>query len=587
MTSSRVRWIVLGLLVPIHGLLLGWLACCYSPTSDEVAHLAAGVRLWRQGEFDLYAVNPPLVKAVASWPVVLAPPWEDWRHLDSRPGARPEWLVGMDLLKANTPRFRWDFVMARWMCLPFSILGLLYCFRWSEELFGPAGGLLSASLWCFSPNILGNAALITPDVPATALGVAACFHFRRWWQTGRWRDALLAGVVLGLAELTKMTWLLLYGVLPVLWGILEWQRKEPSSTGRRAGQLGFLLFISLDVLNAGYLFDRSLQPLKEFEFTSELLSGHRQPAGTGNRFKDSWLGALPVPVPAAYLVGFDLQRRDFESGALISYLRGELRQGGWWYYYLYGLLIKVPLGTGLILLCCIRSKSAPGANRSLRNESIPPDSPASKERCPQHSTSEWLLLLVPSLCLFVFVSSQTGFSRYVRYVLPVLPFLWVTLGAAWGNGSTGWRRGMAGLGLLMSLGASLAAYPHSLSFFNLLAGGPSRGHWHLLDSNVDWGQDLYFLHDWIRQHPQATPLTLACAGVMDPQLLGIPGRPLSDSSIGRDGAPVPGWYAVSVNHLHGYDQAPPLCTWFLEKTPVARAGNSIFIYHVPEEEETR
>src|SRR5690606_27514616 len=136
-------------------LLLGWQSCTMSPTSDEVAHLPAGVRIWTTGQIDTYLVNPPLVKAWAAIPVALREPVENWSRCNDTPGSRPEWLIGIDFLSANKTQFPWDFVISRWMCLPFVLLGLIYCWRWGDALFGPRAGLFAAALWCFSPDILG------------------------------------------------------------------------------------------------------------------------------------------------------------------------------------------------------------------------------------------------------------------------------------------------------------------------------------------------------------------------------------------------------------------------------------------------
>ena len=99
----------------------------------------------------------------------------------------------------------------------FSVLGGLVVFLWSGRLFGRWGGLLSLSLWVFCPNVLAHSRLITTDSGATALGVAATFVFWIYLQKESWRWAAAAGLVLGLAQLTKFTMLLLYGVLPFLW----------------------------------------------------------------------------------------------------------------------------------------------------------------------------------------------------------------------------------------------------------------------------------------------------------------------------------------------------------------------------------
>ena len=60
-----------------------------------------------------------------------------------------------------------------------------------------------------------------------------------------------------------------------------------------------------------------------------------------------------------------------------------------------------------------------------------------------------------------------------------------------------------------------------MSYFNEPAGGPENGHNHLVDSNIDWGQDLLELRDWYRQHPEARPFGLAYYHFLDPRLFGI------------------------------------------------------------------
>lgn len=131
--------------------------------------------------------------------------------------------------------------------------------------------------------------------------------------------------------------------------------------------------------------------------------------------------------------------------------------------------------------------------------------------------------------------------------------------------------------------------PHSLSYFNELAGGPIGGHKHLLDANIDWGQDLGQLKDWAESHPEARPLYLSYFGLVDPRILRLDAELLADVSVARSLATRsetlrPGWYAISVNHLHGYrhfGDADPDLGRFLRLRPVGRAGYSIYIYHVP------
>jgi hypothetical protein len=134
------------------------------------------------------------------------------------------------------------------------------------------------------------------------------------------------------------------------------------------------------------------------------------------------------------------------------------------------------------------------------------------------------------------------------------------------------------LALVASAASSLAVFPHSQSYFNELAGGPLNGPAHLLDANVDWGQDLLYLRRWYDAHPAARPFYLAWFGFIEPSLAGIDSQPLRDAPEGRG---LRGWCAVSVNELYGYDHFGPRSDsydWLRRRTPAGHAGYSVRIY---------
>jgi hypothetical protein len=570
--KRRITGACASVLLLAHAGLVAWGATRHSPNIDEVAHLPAGITYWYFGRFDFYRANPPLVRLLAALPVVLARPNTDWKNFNTHPGG--EWTVGGDFIAANGEQSFWYFAMARWACIPLSLVGGYVCFRWSTELYGGWAGLLSLALWCFCPNVLACAQMITPDAGAAALGAAAGYLFWRWLGQPSWRRAVVAGGALGLAELTKTTWVILFLLWPVLWAVYRWpdRRRLPGRDwAGQAGQLGVLLVFGLYTVNLGYAFEGSFQRLGEFRFDSKALGGvERDPTSPGlevqgNRFAGTWLGALPVPVPRNYLLGIDVLKHAFEEQKP-SYLRGEWRRGGWWYYYLYALAIKVPLGTGLLLLLAAAFKLCrAGPPVRLRDE---------------------LVLLAPAVLILVFVSSQTGFNHHLRYVLPALPFAFIWAGQAAQARVRGWAVPAVVAGALAwSVASSLWVYPHSLSYFNELVGGPANGHAHLVDSNIDWGQDLFYLKRWLDQHPEARPLGLAYFGNVPPSLAGIeservPDWPASrgneaDAEGGRGQGPRPGWFAVSVHRLRGEGYG-----YFLGFRPVAMAGYSIYVYHL-------
>jgi hypothetical protein len=149
--------------------------------------------------------------------------------------------------------------------------------------------------------------------------------------------------------------------------------------------------------------------------------------------------------------------------------------------------------------------------------------------------------------------------------------------------------------VVWSVTSSLWIYPHSLSYFNELVGGPRRGYFHLDYSNIDWGQDLLYLKRWLEDHPEAKPLGLAYSveRFVNPQIVGIDctSPPAGPEYEGRDVpktpeklGPQPGWYAVSVNRLiDGQRQY----AYFQHFEPTARVGYSILVYHITPAEANR
>ena len=135
---------------------------------------------------------------------------------------------------------------------------------------------MAAALWCFSPYILGHAAVIAPDAHAAAMGVAALYAYWLWLRQPHWRRVIAAGVVLGLAELTKFTLLVIYPLLPIMWLVC---RLVPTKGIRSVawlheiGMVCLLIVISVVVINLGYTFEGSFQQLDRFQFHASMLTG--------------------------------------------------------------------------------------------------------------------------------------------------------------------------------------------------------------------------------------------------------------------------------------------------------------------------
>ncbi|HEX6984190.1 MAG TPA: hypothetical protein VF170_02385, partial [Planctomycetaceae bacterium] len=248
--------------------------------------------------------------------------------------------------------------------------------------------------------------------------------------------------------------------------------------------------------------------------------------------------------------GIDLQKLDFDEGRW-SYKAGEWRFGGWHDFYLYAALVKLPLGTlALVALACVAA--------------------------PQGHGVRWLAVAAPGLAVLLLVSSETGFTRFFRYALPALPFAFVWAGRSVALATNLPGKLLVGGCLAATAVSSLAVWPHSLSYFNEAAGGPAGGWKHLLDANLDWGQDLPALAEWQKRHPEARPLYLATYDQLAPEVYGLE----------YERAPsrrAPGWYAVGLTKLHEPDSP---VAWLKGRRPVARIGYSILVFRVAEEGRT-
>lgn len=597
--SRRVRLVALGLL-SLQAALIGFGLSRNAVTFDEVCHLPAGISYWHSGQFWCYHHNPPLIRLIAALPAVLSGVPVDYQNHWYTPGSR---VADEDLAKrfmrANQADYLGVFIRCRIAVVAITVFGGYIVFRWSSGLFGGAGGLISLALWVFCPNVLAHGGLVTTDLGATALGFGATYLFWYYLRKPSLGRAITAGVALGLTEASKYSFV----VLPFIWAGLAtlnlamrpaWLRGDAARALLHASALGLVAVL---VINNIYLAEGTGKALGSFDFRSKLLtkeiaSGPTGIVGRENRFRGTFLAGWPVPLPEHYVLGFDDQTYDVDTMKFAKYLRGEVRNGqdGWWYYYLYCLLVKTPLGTlllgGLSVIAARR--------RSCRSDLV----------------SE-ATLAFPPLTILVLVSSQTGLNSHLRYVLPVFPFAFTWAGRL-GHlvTSEGWAtRATIGGGLLATATSVVLVHPNYLAYFNEAAGGPDAGIAHLADSNLDWGQGLVALHDWVDDRARGRPLMLAYFGRMAPELLNMqyelpPFGPASNSNPPpmEDGAarrvgPAPGLQAISANYLvgcftlpapngdWGLTQIPPNCYDYYKKfTPVAIAAHSIYIYDLKPDE---
>jgi hypothetical protein len=409
------------------------------------------------------------------------------------------------------------------------LLGIhMLVFRFAHELYGPAGALLALFLSVFDPNLLAHGRLVTNDVPLAFMVLLACFTLRAWVLRGGNLRLAAAALAFGAAQATKYTsaWLVPLFLLVALLRV----RGRPTREDLRRFAGASLAFVAatLVVLNAAFLLDRTFTPLAAYPFRS----GAFQALGA------SLLGSVPLPLPYPYVEGLDWVLAKERDGVGYIWLLGELRGGkGFAGYFFWVWLLKVPLGAQVLAATALVAFLRSSKRRFLDDE---------------------LFVLVPAVYFLLYFGLLSQAQWGVRFLLPVFPLAWVFCGsllADWPTSGTVARR--ATLVTAATVAVSVASWhPHHLSYFNEIVWRRSEAWRYLADSNLDWGQNQWYLDRWLEQHPGAR---------VEPR------------------APKAGTIVVGVNKLVGVFN-PPRYRWLRENfEPVETVAYTWLVYEVPPE----
>ena len=511
-------------------LLVIFFSVCYfsqnekSVTVDEFSHLPSGIYNLKTLDWRMDRESPPLIKCFPALTTIITKPDIDVKsfRLDPNP-----WTFGYDFMFRNKEKYKQIFKFGRCAVILLGCLGGFLLYQFAKEIYGYKGALLALFLYVFNPNIIAHSRLTTIDVGTSCTIFLSIYCFWKFLKRRNGLWCMAAGTTLGLAQLSKFTALILYPIFSIIFvvSIIQMAFFKKNSTMNKNATIFFkstiyfflVLLISLFVINAGYIFSGTFIPISEYDFLSKALK-------IGSAF--CWK-SLPVPLPYDYLTGFDAQLAISEGNNpfYIGYLMGEHSLTGWWYYYIVAFVVKTPVVLlamfGVVLLDWI-----------FRREDRPD---------PETNLCIWL----PIIVFFVYFSFFTHIPIGIRFLLPIFPFLFLVTGylyqVSFMKGKVG--RIVMGIAVVVYLIPSVSIFPNYLSYFNLLAGGPEHGYQWLIDSNLDWGQDLPVLKRYL-ENKGIKKIKLGYFGRVDPRIYGID-YTLAKKEIEK------GIYAISVNFLVG------------------------------------
>lgn len=562
-----------------------------SLTMDEKAHLPAGYSYLTQKDYRLNPEHPPLMKDISAIPLLFIKGINFPSDIKAwKEDVNGQWDFGdYFLYQAGNPTDKMIF----WGRLPMILILILlgfYIFKWTKEFFGNKIALLSLFLFSFSPTFLAHGRLVTTDVGAAAGVFIATYYFIKSLQNPSKRNIILAGIAFGLAELCKFSVILLipfFVILAFFWWLIK------AGTFLKTLKILALVFI------IGYIL---IWPIYQYHVWN--YPPQRQVADSKVFLSDYpdfiknpiiWAADKPILRPyAQYLTGLFMVFHRAAFGNT-TYFLGEVSNLGWKNYFPVVYAIKEPLTFHILALIALLYAAWLIKKPFWQN-------PISriKDWIGSHF-SEFAMLIF--IAIYWLTSLTSNLNIGVRHLLPVFPFTFVLVSIMITNLlkpsllkinplrnriSNRVKYAILGILILWQVVSVISVYPYFLAYFNELAGGPSQGFNYTVDSNLDWGQDLKRLKNWVDSEGIDNIYVDYFGGGDAKYYLKQKYAPWWGQ---RDSKELPkgNYLAVSATFLQGGrgEPIPSLINqpygyyrWLDQYKPITKIGYSIFVYRI-------
>jgi 4-amino-4-deoxy-L-arabinose transferase-like glycosyltransferase len=466
-----------------------------------------------------------------------------------------------------------------------SIIFGIVVYSWARRMFGVKGGLLALFLYVFCPIILSVSTIIGKDLAVSFFVFVTIYFVWLFYRTGKTLHLVLSGLMAGLAQVADYPAIFLYPLLGLLFLILlvmgrgfHFRSAAISSRLNRAKSrfwknlwgmaLVFVVILLLSYLVIILTYACSTYGLRgifrPFDYSiardTDISYSDYKAAARSMPLVNLIVENVPLPLPYYYLkgLGLNIWVSAGVSGAGPTYLvNGEPKLI--WYYFILSYLLKTPLAEILFFLAALLVMALLDRKRA----------------------DEYLFLVLPIVVYNAFFALTTKQFAY-KYILPAIPFTLVVSGNIFRLGELikkGWVKKTAavvlGLLCLWCAASVIANAPHYGSYFNEIIGGSANGYKYFVLTNVDAGQDLYYLRDYLNEKG-ITDFRFKFYGYPTlysnslPKFMGIPYNELGCGY--QEGV-----VAISASFLSGNRSC---YGWLMNETPMKRIGYSIFVYNI-------
>lgn len=583
-----------------------------SAIMDELAHIPAGYGYVTELDYRLNPEHPPLAKT--------------WAGLSARLFANPRFPTDTKFWREDL-NGQWDQGRAFlyesgndadsiifWSRLPLILLAIFFAWflwGWVKARFGGAVAFLTLFLFAFSPTFIAHARYVTTDLAAAFGFFIGLVTFLQFLEIPSRRHIIIAGLALGTALLLKFSTVLLIPIYIIL--LISRALVRPRLHGherlrffsRLLGQTALVGLAGLILVWAVYIPHVWNYPQeKQLRDARILLSSYGfRPAVDFNLSLINNKFTRPF---GQYLLGV-LMVNQRAAGGNTAYFLGDVTNAGSRLYFPLLYVVKETLALHILTLIAIWFAIWKVGKRSKLN--------FGEKKLSLERTRLWIhdhFTEFASLIFITFywgVTVQSPLNIGVRHVLPTFPFIYLLVSrqiAEWlrwheVSAPRTWREWLKNIYQLYAqaikkyvlVGALLlwitisviSTFPHFLSYYNFLGGETPDGWRIAADSNYDWGQDLKRLAEYVEEN-NIKKISVDYFGGGNPRYyLGNTFEPWWSAR-----GPAFGWFAVSATSRQGAFGTPvkgwvtspeDSYEWLKPYEPVARAGQSIFIYKLP------
>lgn len=599
-----------------------------STTMDEKAHIPSAYSYVRYGDMRLNPEHPPLLKDLAGLALLPLQPEFPLESKEWQTGINEQWVLGDKFINCLDPSQACNDPnqITFWSRVPIILVAILlgvFIFMWTRELAGSIAALFAVLLYAFDPNVIAHSHYVTTDIGIAAFLFFSFYYFVHFLKNPTAKNVLLCGIWLALAQLAKFSAVLLFpifGMFVVLYALslakpagydgawLVWKIKQLWSYGIKFTLAVLLCFIIIWI----YYYPHTMNmPGEKLVEVAQVMFPDKGLGPVAKQFVGATHGHALLKPYSEYFLGVFMVFARVAGGNTYYFLGGVSNHASPWYFPVVFLLKETLPFLFLLVVTVIYSLYRIG--RSFVTEKVTGVKSLARflGNSLQQKTAQYVGVFF--VLFYSFISITGNLNIGIRHLFPIMPFLYMfiakTLFDMWKRQKDAFTQKLFSILLLIIalsvMAVGILAYPNYLSYFNSAFGGHTNGYQYVTDSNYDWGQDVKRLKTFVDSHnrcaagmPAPYDDCTQAAGLPEIKKIRVdyfggssPAYYLGDkyeSGYAQRGI-APGWYAISAGFLQESLHKTPApgeityADWLIPYHPVARAGDSIFIFYIPEE----